>query len=144
TWPGDLKLAMDELYLAFLTDVDPRTGPINISLGDNGQHLQLPEIAGRGPLGDFDFPDLIFPDLILPSLQPQFTDEPLTFPTTRDGQVQSERIRRQRTEADHQRATVPAVIVSGSGPTYTVRLFPNGRGAGVSIAAPAEATELNG
>lgn len=144
TWPDDLKLAMDEIYLAFLTDVDTQTGPISVTLGDGSQALQLPASAGLGPLGDFTFPDLIFPDLLLPNLQPFLSDRPLTFPSNRAGQVQVERIQRQRTQADHQRATVPGVIVGGSGPTYGLTLFPNGRGGGGPMNGSVTATELNG
>ncbi len=127
---GDrVDLLRDEIYLAFLTDRDPVIGPMTITFPDGTDPINLPEVATRGPNGEFVMPDLIFPDLLIPELQPQQEDTPHDpGPVSRHERVKS--------KTEHQRAVVPGVIVSGAGPTYSMVLAPNGStGATMPIAS---------
>lgn len=133
-------LLRDEIYRIMKNHKEKVLGPVTINMNDGNPPISLPPGAVQGPNGSFTLPDLIFPDIIVPQLQPQLEEIPVprNDDPNDDGPIY---LQRKRTQTIHERAVVPAVVLSGDGPSYTVSLRPNGsNGEGFVHTA----TELNG
>ena len=123
-WSDRADLLAEELYVIFLQQKDPETGPISITFPNGDAPATILPGSVRGPLGDFVFPDLNLPDLNLGVQQPEVTEEPLGEEGLEVPPVNRTFLRETTTRHD-QRSTIPGIVMGGEGP-YAMNVFPNG------------------
>lgn len=116
SWGGGWSQALaTEIYLALLQAEDVQPGQnITVNLGEDGT-FRLPRGGGDLDLG-----------LTLPELEfPPFTDNPGGDELDDQDDNRPDEGTRTRTERRTVRGVYPGMILSGTGNTYTVRLYPN-------------------
>lgn len=130
-WRDRANLLAEELYIMFLQEQEPESGPITINLGDDSSgagadDVQIPPESTRDPLGGWQFPDLNLPDTQLreaPVVE-NIPGSPIG-PTNADGEGAGERSQRVETRTIHERTVVPGIVTASSGGSHTVTLYPN-------------------
>lgn len=136
-WGERANLLSQELYTIFLQYRDIDTGPVTLNLGDGQPAITIRPESLRDPFGQFRWPDFGALDgfrggstvFNRDSYLNQFNSNNVTFEETilDDGsQGRPRRLQRKRTELIPYRECMPGKIVSGSGSTYTVTLYPDG------------------
>lgn len=141
----DPQVLAEEIFLLLANGVrGPNLGPITIDLNDGSPPRTIRADNLRDPSGAFRLPDLEFPELnlanyglpdrdnlghLLNPMELNFIENIFVSDTSPDGTNQPRETTRQRTEVIRHRTVVPGKIVSGSGRTYTMTLYPNGEDA---------------
>lgn len=128
-WKDKVDLLADEIFQILSSVPDTSPGQVTIDQGDGLPPITLPPNFTDSPFGDF-----VLPDLDLPSYDSNPVGvERTAIPDPLNG-LDNQPTRYLKTTKYIQRTRVvcPGVVVSGSGDTYRVRLYPNGLNDGSS------------
>jgi len=122
-WKDKVDFLSEELFQILSSIPDTSPGQITIDQGDGSPPLTLPPSFTDSPWGGFVLPDLDLPSYDSNPVGVDRTD----LPDPENGLGNSpNRYLKTTKYVQRTRVVCPGVVVSGTGDTYRVRLYPNG------------------